>query len=295
MPHDDARPAAAGTIGTDLRARRLSTRRARRWQRLGLQSAVLGLTVALWWAVTAAELVSPLYLPSPAAVWRAFVEANTCRPIAEGSSRLVCGEQNYFMWEHLLASLRRIGVGVATALVLGPVVGFVMGTVEWFRTATEPYLNFLRALPPLGYIGLLLVWFGISDLSKYWLLFLAAFPPLVISTMSGIRGVRADRVDAARSMGANRWQLGFQVLLPSALPEIANGLRIATGFAWTTVVAAELANGIPGIGGLAYVSGTLLNTALTIACIIVIGVSAVLLDLLIKTAAAAALPWHGRA
>lgn len=285
---------APSAAGPDLRAQQRSGRRARRWRRLALQSAVLGATVLAWWAVTAAELVSPLYLPSPAAVGRAFVEANTCRPISAGSTRVVCGEQNYFMWEHLLASLRRIGVGVAAAALLGPVVGFVMGTVEWFRIATEPYLNFLRALPPLGYIGLLLVWFGISDLSKYWLLFLAAFPPMVISTMSGIRGVRPERVHAARSMGANRWQVGFQVLLPSALPEIANGLRIATGFAWTTVVAAELANGIPGIGGLAYVSGTLLNTALTIACIIVIGVSAVLLDLLITTVAAAAVPWHGR-
>ncbi len=199
------------------------------------------------------------------------------------------------MWEHLLASFRRIGVGVGCAIVLGPLVGFLMGRSRWVNSLTEPYLNFLRALPPLGYIGLLIVWFGIGDLSKYWLLFLAAFPPIAISTINGMRGIRADRIQAAESMGANSWQITTHVILPSTLPDILSGIRIATGFAWTTVVAAELNNGIPGIGGLAYVSGTQLQTALTIACIMVIGLCAVALDTALKYLAQLLVPWHGKA
>lgn len=288
--------AQADVLGQSLRvaADHRRSRRTRRARKLLLSLSVLVVALAIWWAVTALELVSALYLPSPGAVWGAFIQSNTCRQLGSGG-RTVCGEQNYYMWEHLIASMQRIGVGVGFAVVLGPLVGFVMGSIEWLNTALEPYLNFLRSLPPLGYIGLLIVWFGIGNTSKYWLLFLAAFPPIVIATINGVRGVRQDSIHAARSMGASRWQVGRSVILPSTLPEVIGGIRIAVGFAWTTVVAAELNAGIPGIGGLAYVSGQQLQTALTIACIIVIGLAAVALDALIKHLGTLLVPWHGKA
>ncbi|MDI3196263.1 ABC transporter permease subunit [Pseudarthrobacter sp. AL07] len=266
----------------------------------GLRRTAVGLAVfaaflLMWWGVTAAGLIKPLFLPSPGAVWDAAVQANSCRPVAAGAERLVCGEQNYFMWEHLIASLQRIGAGVGMAIVFGVVLGFIMGTIKPINTVIEPYLNFLRSLPPLGYIGLLIVWFGIGDVSKIWLLFLAAFPPVAMATISGVSGIRQDRIHAAQSLGASRWQVLTNVILPSSLSEIFSGIRIAVGFAWTTVVAAELNNGIPGIGGLAYISGTQLQTPLTIACIIVIGIAAIALDVLIKNLGRLLVPWHGKA
>ncbi|WP_194838310.1 ABC transporter permease [Nocardia sp. XZ_19_369] len=257
--------------------------------------AALALVLGLWAVVTAAGLVDPLYLPSPRAVWDAFVRANSRHPIAPGVDRTVIGEQNYYLWEHLLASLQRIAVGVGIAIVVGPPVGFVMGMLTPVRLVTEPILNFLRSLPPLGYIGLLIVWFGIGDLSKVWLLFLAAFPPIAIATLSGVTGVKQDYLNAARSLGAGRAQVISRVVLPATLPEVIGGIRIATAFAWTTVVAAELNNGIPGIGGLAYIAGTQLNTPLTIACIIVIGCAALVLDSVIKFLGTKAVPWKGKA
>lgn len=252
------------------------------------------LLLFVWWAVTASNIVSALYLPSPAAVWDAFVDANTCHPIAEGSTRIVCGSQEYFLWQHLLMSLFRIAVGLVAAVAAGVLIGFVLGMMPIVNRIVSPYINFLRMLPPLGYIGLLIVWFGIGDATKIWLLFLAAFPPITISTVQGIEGVNRDRVNAALSLGASRVQAVLHVVLPSALPSIMNGIRIATGFAWTTVVAAELNNGIPGIGALAYLSGTQLDTPLTIACIIVIGVAAVLLDWLIRAITRLIIPWEGK-
>ncbi|MFF2394201.1 MULTISPECIES: ABC transporter permease [unclassified Nocardia] len=254
----------------------------------------LGVVLAGWTVVTAAGLVDPLYLPSPKAVWDAFVRANSTHRIADGVDRFVVGEQNYYLWEHLLASLQRIAIGVGAAIVVGPLVGFVMGMVAPVRWVTEPILNFLRALPPLGYIGLLIVWFGIGDTAKIWLLFLAAFPPIVIATLDGVLGVKQDYLNAARSLGAGRAQVISLVVLPATLPNVISGIRIATAFAWTTVVAAELNNGIPGIGGLAYIAGTQLNTPLTIACIIVIGVAAMLLDAVIVFIGARAVPWKGK-
>lgn len=252
------------------------------------------LLLLTWWGVTAAELVRPLYLPSPGAVWDAFVRANTDHPLAPGSDRMVRGEQNHYMSEHLLASLRRIGTGVALAVVVGIPFGLVLATT-WLGRLLEPYLHFLRSLPPLAYIGLLIVWFGIGDSSKIWLLFLAAFPPIAMATISGVRAIRDDHVNAVRSLGASRLQTLTTVALPATLPEVLTGIRIATGFAWTTVVAAEISNGLPGIGGLAYLAGTQLNSALVIACILVIGVAAILLDLALKGLENVLVPWRGKA
>lgn len=250
--------------------------------------------IAFWWLITATGIVRPLFLPSPGSVISAFWNANTCQAVDSTGQVEICGADGYFLWQHLLASLQRIAVGVGVGIVIGAALGFLMGTVNWFFDLAEPYLNFLRSLPPLGYMGLLIVWFGIGDVSKVWLLFLAAFPPIAMSTIAGVRGVQKDRILAARSLGAGKQEVLRQVILPSALPQILSGIRVAIGFAWTTVVAAELNNGIPGIGGLAYVSGTRLDTPLTIACIIVIGLAAVLLDLGIKKLSMALVPWEGK-
>ena len=103
-----------------------------------------------------------------------------------------------------------------------------------------------------------------------------------------------DRVNSAYSLGASKAQAFVHVVFPSALPSIMNGIRLAVGFAWTTVVAAELNNGIPGIGALAYLSGTELNTPLTIACIIVIGIAALVLDGIIVALTKLVTPWVGK-
>ncbi len=260
-----------------------------------IRISVLVFTIVAWWLVTELKLIRPLYLPGPGAVWHAFVQANSDHQVAPGVNRIVRGAQNYYLWEHLVASLQRIAVGVGAAIVVGIPLGLMMSTVKWIGIVTEPYLNFLRSLPPLGYIGLLIVWFGIGDTSKIWLLFLAAFPPITMATISGVRGVREDQVNAVLSLGASRRQALTSVTIPATLPEVLNGIRVAVGFAWTTVVAAELNNGIPGIGGLAYLSGTQLQTPLTIACIIVIGVAAVALDGIIKLLETVLVPWRGKA
>lgn len=263
--------------------------------KLILQISVFIGFIALWWLITASGSIREVFLPSPASVIEAFISANGCHPVAEGSSRMACGEQNYFLWQHVLASLQRIGIGVGLALIFGVALGFLMGMVEWLYVAVEPGLNFLRSLPPLGYIGLLIVWFGVGDTFKIWLLFLAAFAPIVLGTISGVRNTQQDRILAAYTLGANPFNLLTKVIFPSALPDVLAGIRLSVGFAWTTVVAAELNNGIPGIGGLAYVSGTQLNTALTIACIILIGIAALLLDAVLKWLTKLLVPWQGKA
>ncbi|WP_148572787.1 ABC transporter permease [Nocardioides caldifontis] len=282
------------TGGNGAAALERRAKRAQRLRRLGLHTASLVGLILVWWLVTRLELVRPLYLPSPGAVWDAFVTANTDHPVSEGSDRIVRGEQNYYLWEHLVASLQRIAIGVAAGVVVGVPLGLLMGTT-WLGVLLEPYLNFVRSLPPLAYVGLLIAWFGIGDTSKIWLLFLAAFPPIAVATISGVKGVREDQVNAVLTLGASRRQTLTTVVLPSTLPEVLTGLRVGVGFAWTTVVAAEIDNGIPGIGGLAYLAGGQLRTDLVIACIIVIGFAAIALDLGLKYLERALVPWRGKA
>jgi taurine transport system permease protein len=280
-------------VSTPTTARDRAVRR-RRLRRIPLHVGTLLALLLVWWLVTYLELVRPLILPAPGEVWDAFVRANTDHPVSAGSDRIVRGEQNYYLWEHLLASLQRIAIGVGAAIVVGIPLGLLMATT-WLGVVLDPYLSFLRALPPLAYIGLLIVWFGIGDTSKIWLLFLAAFPPITMATISGVRGVRDDMVNAVLSLGASRRQALTTVLLPATLPEILTGVRVAVGFAWTTVVAAEIANGIPGIGGLAFLAGGKLRPDLVVACILVIGLAAIALDLGLKSLEKVLVPWRGKA
>lgn len=252
--------------------------------------------LTVWTLVAVSDVVEPSYLaPTPLEVWDAFVRANTNHAIGGGVDRVVRGEENYFLWEHLVVSLRRIGLGLLVAVVVGIPLGLLMGTSRLAGQLLGPYVDFLRSIPPLAYIGFLVAWFGIYDTSKVWLLFLAAFPPIALATVNGVRGVHEDQVNAILTLGASRRQTLTSVIVPATLPDIFSGLRVAVGFAWTTVVAAELVNGLPGIGGLAYLSGTQNKIALSIACIIVIGLTAVALDVIIRTIENKLVPWRGKA
>ncbi len=253
-----------------------------------LRLATLALVVGLWFLLTELEVWDPLILPRPSSVWEAFIQSVT----TDGKRR---GLGGYFLWEHLEASLWRILNGVFWAIVLGVTVGFVLSSSTVLRTMFEPAVSFLRSLPPLAYFTILIFWFGIEDTSKVWLLFLAAFPPVTLATMSGIERVSADRIDAAQSLGGSRAQVIGHVVLPSALPDIFTGVRVATGFALTTIVAAETVNGLPGIGGLAWFTKKDTRIDVAILCVIVIGLVAVLLDQLIQLGERALVPWKGHA
>ncbi|WBT08795.1 ABC transporter permease [Corynebacterium sp. SCR221107] len=250
--------------------------------------------IAGWWAVTAFSGVNPVVLPSPQAVAEQLIYTNTCEAPSDYPGRTECGVQGYYLWQHLVATLQRIGIGVVAGTIVGVALGWWLGTSKAVRAIVEPYLSFLRALPPLGYIGLLIVWFGIGDQSKVVLLFLAVFPTVAVSTLTGVVAIKQDWIRAAKTLGAKQWQILTKVTIPAALPQIIVGVRLGTGMAWAAIVAAEMNDGIPGIGGLAYISGTQLDTALTIACIIVIGVTALVIDQLLIRLERHFTPWVGK-
>jgi taurine transport system permease protein len=256
--------------------------------RLGGAIAAAVIVFVVWWILAASGTWSEIILPTPAKVWHAFIQSVTVHDGQRGLS-------GYYLWQHLWASLWRILRGVAWAFVLGVPLGLALGLWRPFELVVEPMVGFLRSLPPLGYFSLLIIWFGIDDTSKVWLLYLAALPPIALSVAAGVASVRTERINGALVLGANRTQLLRYTVMPSVLPDLFTGLRVAVGFAWTTIVAAETSNGIPGIGGLAWATKKELRSDVAILCVIVIGITAVLLDAVLRFAERRLVPWKGRA
>jgi taurine transport system permease protein len=220
-------------------------------------------------------------------VWRAFIDVSTTH---DG----VRGYAGYLLWEHLYMTLRRVLAGVVIGVVLGVLLGLVMGSVGWVRSVLEPWLTFLRALPPLAYFFLLVIWLGIDEAPKITLLALAALPPAAVATTAAVVAAPVGLQEAARALGASRREVIRDVVVPSALPETFTGIRLAVGMAYSSVVAAELFNGIPGIGGLVKDASNYNNTPVVLVGIFAIGISGLIIDGLLRAIERRAVPWRGK-
>lgn len=256
-------------------------------RRVGLGVLSFGILLGAWWLVAALQIWPEMFVPRPSAVWARFVDSVTIHDGQKGLS-------GHYLWDHVWASLWRLLRGVGLAVIAGVAIGVLLAMVRPVRVIVEPWVTFVRSLPPLAYFSLLIIWFGIEDTSKVWLLFLAAFPPVTLSVLGAIETIPADRLNGARALGADRWQVIRHVVLPSTLPELFTGIRLSLGFAWTTIVAAETVDGIPGIGGLAWSTKKFQQTDVAVLSIIVIGLTAIVTDLVVKTIERRIVPWKGR-
>lgn len=167
-----------------------------------------------------------------------------------------------------------------------------MGVSRIARGMVDPVLEFYRPLPPLAYLPLIVIWFGIDEAAKLLLIYLACFAPIAVAARAGATSVQTELLHAAMSMGATRWQLMRHVILPAALPDILTGLRIAIGFGWTTLVAAEMVAATAGVGQLVLNASNFLRTDVVIMGIILIGIVAYLFDLGMRRLSDALTPWR---
>jgi taurine transport system permease protein len=279
-------PALETTVGTPPLAppARTGSGRARR---VGVRVLATLALLGLWQLLYALEVWSPVLLPSPADVWAALIRTST---VHDG----VVGYQGRYLWEHLGISLGRIGLGSLLGVAAGLVAGLLMGTLPWVRVVVEPWVTFLRALPPLAYFSLLIIWFGIEESPKIWLLAIAAMPPVAVATAAAVVGAPATLVEAARAMGARGWRTTVLVVLPAALPEISTGIRLAVGIAYSSLVAAETVNGLPGIGGMIRDAQTYLQSDVVILGLFAIGLSGLAIDACLRAVERRLLPWRGR-
>jgi taurine transport system permease protein len=239
--------------------------------------------IVLWWMLTHAGLIKDLFLPTPERILLAFKNA--------WIGNVQGGEKLYM---HIAWSLYRVITSFLLAIVTAIPIGIAMGVSRIWRGIFDPPIEFYRPLPPLAYLPLVVIYFGIEETPKIILLFLACFAPLCMAARAGVRSVAVEQINAAASMGASKSQIIRHVILPAALPEILIGLRIGMGVAWSTLVAAEMVAATHGLGQMTWNASNYLRTDIVMMGIIVIGAIAYLMDLGMRWLETRLVPWKGR-
>ncbi|MCP4486718.1 MAG: ABC transporter permease [Gammaproteobacteria bacterium] len=226
--------------------------------------------------------MEPIWLPSPEAVVIRMIE------IAND------GYQNVTLSENIGWSLYRVIIGFLLGSLVGIPLGYAMGLNDWFRGWFDPIVEFMRPIPPLALIPLVIIWFGIWETGKISLLFLAALWIMTIAARAGVSGVNITKVHAAYSLGASKFQILTRVIIPNSLPEIFTGARVAMGVCWGTVVAAELVAAEKGAGKMIITASKFQQTDIVIMGIILIGIIGYGIDILMRLSEKYLVPWKGK-
>jgi NitT/TauT family transport system permease protein len=222
---------------------------------------VIGLLIAVWW-LTVVRSDSPIF-PTP---WQ----------VLTGAWGLV---EDGTLWEHIEASLFRVGIGFGLAFLVAVPMGLWMGWVSGAFYTLNPLFQMLRPISPIAWIPVAILWFGIGDLSPIFLIFISSVFPMMVQTTVGVRTIDRRYLRAAANFGVSRWTLFRQIVIPAVLPEIIIGMRIGIGIAWLVVVAAEMIALHSGLGYLIMDSRNAGNRYdLVIASMIIIGIIGMLLD-----------------
>jgi ABC-type nitrate/sulfonate/bicarbonate transport system permease component len=241
------------------------------WRRLGYGALGVVLAAVLWQLV-AWVLDDPVTLPTvPQTVRTFWTYLSTSYP---AGGRTLVG--------HALVSAARILAGWVVGVVVGIVVGGIMASLRPVRFLLDPLIEITRPLPPLAFIPLFIVWFGIGELPKFLLILVGVVPIMIIATVSALDSVPAELVQAGRSLGASPLWALVTVRLRAALPPIVTGMRIAMGGAWTSIVAVELIAATSGLGYLINNAGVNLQTPLVISGILAISVLGIVFDGLLR-------------
>ncbi|HEX6446012.1 MAG TPA: ABC transporter permease [Streptosporangiales bacterium] len=263
--------------------RRRGTRRGIRGPAVSIGSTVVALVLValIWWAV-ALLYDAPAILPTPASSLARLGE-------------LLGSDSRYSIVTNAAVSLRRVLIGWSIAVCAGVVVGSAMASNRVIGGLLDPLIEMGRPVPPLAFTPLLIIWFGIGELPKVLLIAFPAFFATAIATVASFRGVNENWRRAARTLGASRWHVLRKVTIPASLPGILVGVRIGSGMAWGTLVAAELIASTSGMGWMILQAGRYLDTRTIFAGIVVIAALAYLMDRVLRLIEAIVVPWRGRA
>lgn len=258
---------------TDNRRRTASTRVEPQWW-----AASLGIFLVIWFL---ASLVSgSTVIPGPADVAETFV-----RSLSEPIASLT-------LQGHVLSSLTRWGIGFLVAVAIGVPVGVAFGALPIVRDALNPIFEFLRYIPPFAWIPLAILWLGAGQSSAAFVVFVAAFPAVVISTQVGIVNVDSRLPRAAVNLGSGRLRLLAEIMTPVALPSVFTGIRVAVSNGWMAVVAAEMISGTQGVGFLIMQGQENGDINVVVSGMIAIGITGALIDLIVNQISRYFTPWR---
>lgn len=232
------------------------------WKRILLPCVIL----ALWQWITVRGIVKPMLLPSPAKVFTAFAVMATSGELAV----------------HLGTSLVRVLEGFALAALLGVGLGLGLGIFPLMFEIMDGLIQLIRPIPPIAWLPLSILWFGIEEGSKIFIITLGAFFPIFINVLDGIRQTEYKFVELAKVLEVPRGKFIAKVVIPGALPFIIAGLRIGLGYAWMCVVAAELSAGMKGVGYMLTDARALAQTDRVLVGMMAIGVVGKVMDSVLR-------------
>ncbi|MDR0827807.1 MAG: ABC transporter permease [Desulfovibrio sp.] len=244
-------------------------------------ASVIGLII-LWHASGRFEWVSPLVLPPPEEVW--------------GSARdmLQDGYRQMPLWMHVASSVGRALIAFAAAIAAGVPLGLSMGIFPVLSALLDPFVQFFRPLPKLALIPLVILWLGIGEASKIFLIFFSTLFTVVVGCAAAVRGVGQGKLRLGEALGATHWQLLRFIILPGALPEVFTSIRLAIGVGWTTLIASEMVAAESGLGWMVMNASSYMRTDVVMLGIIFLGLTGYLLDLCIVILQKFAVPWAGK-
>jgi sulfonate transport system permease protein len=270
---------AIGDSVADRRNRNFATRIVQKIisvLKAGLRYWLLAVLVLIWQLASSYWVALQPLLPPPTDVFAAAVDL-----VRRGS-----------LQKDILASLQRVGIALLAASVIGIPLGAAIGGWRPFAWSVEPVINFIRPIPPLAWIPLSIMWFGIGDAQNEFIIFLAAVFPILLNAVDGVRNVDRQLIRAARTLGATRTSIVTTVILPAALPSMFVGLRVGTGIAWMALVAGEIVAASSGLGYLINQGRFLFRSDYIIVGMVAIGVIGLLLDAMLRLSQRVIMPWR---
>jgi NitT/TauT family transport system permease protein len=249
--------------------------------------------VAAWEGVSRAGWVSPIVLPAPSQVllrWLAYARPLAPYDPAEGSwiAWALSGE----LPSDALASLTRVAGGFAIGTALALPLGLLMGARPRVHDLMNPVVQVLRPIPPIAFIPLAILWFGLGNPPAFFLISLGAFFPVLMNTIAGVRNVDAIYLRAARNLGAGEWTIFWRVIVPAAMPYILAGVRIGIGVAFIVVIVAEMIAVNSGLGYRILEAREYFWSDKVIAGMISIGLAGLGIDFLMNRLNGWLLRWH---
>lgn len=239
--------------------------------------AVFGLLIFLlvWSLLTYTGIVRPFFLPAPTRVLSTIIAL-----LLEGS-----------LFVDIFASVYRVLLGFLASLIVALPLGIALGASKKIEALTEPFIAFIRYIPPSAFIPLAIIWFGVGETEKVMILFLGVAPYLTLLIADIVRNTRHELVEAALMLGASNADIITKVVFPNALPSIWDSFRVMIGAAWTFVIIAEIVGASSGLGHLMIESQRFLRTDTIFAAIVVIGFLGLATDYFFKATYKIFFPW----
>lgn len=260
MKHDQA--LASRPVLPDAARKATFDLKRLRWMRRVVMGVIAIGSLLLLWQWSVGTLFNPVLVPTPSVTF------------AKAWSMMADGE----LFMHVAVSMKRVLVGYVIGCLAGILLGALIGRVWFIRELADPVLELIRPISPVAIVPLAMLWFGIGELSKFFVIVYATVIIVILNTAAGVSRTPITRIRAARSLGATEYEVFVKVILPSAVPYVLTGMRVALGFSFMGIVAAELIGAREGLGFLIMNSQMLLQTDQLFVGLLALGIVGLIVD-----------------